>query len=126
MKTKKLFIIGVKPANVPEDWLIFNAPRPLLGDIEWQGDFRHGLFYVAIDPKGYIPESWIKRNCDLDGWLVEYISEDEAIQKTKDYYHKAYPKQTEAIKNLRKLDLLTSFHQKFNTKDEIEITIKED
>jgi len=56
METKKLFIISEKPKDIPENWLIFNAPRPLLGDKEWQGDFQHGIFYVAVDPNGYIPE----------------------------------------------------------------------
>jgi len=122
MKTKKLFIIGTRP-DIPEDWLIFNAPRPLLGDKEWKGDFQHGIFYVAVDPKGYIPESWIKSNCSLDGWLVEYISESEAMKKATDYYHKEYPNQTEAIGNLGERDLLQAFHLRFNTQEEIEITL---
>jgi len=122
MKTKELFIIGEKPKDIPENWFIFNAPRPLLGDIEWQGEFQHGVFYVAVDPDGYIPESWIQKNYNLDGWLVKYISEKDAIKKAKDYYHKEYPNQTEAIENLGKRDLLQVFHRNFNIKKEINIT----
>jgi len=32
-----------RPTNIPEDWIIMNAPRPLVGDKEWRGDFRHGF-----------------------------------------------------------------------------------
>ena len=121
MKTKKLFIICERPKGIPENWLIFNAPRPLLGDEVWDGEFQHGIFYAAIDPDGYIPESWIKKNCELDGWLVEYISEEGAIQKAKDRYYTAYPNQEEAIENLSKRDLIQAFHLRFNTKEEVEL-----
>lgn len=80
MKTKKLYIIGRRPENIPDNWIVFNAPRPMLGDKDWCGDFHHGIFYAAVDPDGYIPEKWMQKNCDLDGWVVEYVSEEAAIQ----------------------------------------------
>lgn len=123
MKTKKLFIIGERSKDIPKNWLIFNAPRPLLGDEEWQGDFQHGIFYAAIDPNGYIPKSWVKSNCSLDGWLIEYISEKEAIQKAKDYYYEQYPNMIDNIDIMRKEDLLSGFHLIFNTKEEVEINL---
>ncbi len=119
MKTKKLFIIRERPKDIPEDWLIFNAPRPLLGDKEWTGEFQHGIFYVAVDPNGYIPESWIEKNCGLDGWLIEYISKENAMQKAKDFYHKEYPNQKEAIEDLTEHELIQTFHRIFN-QEEIE------
>ena len=35
------------PSGIPDGWLIVNAPRPLLGEVTWTGEFRHGVFYAA-------------------------------------------------------------------------------
>jgi hypothetical protein len=32
---------------VPDGWMIANAPRPLMGEIRWEGKFRRGIFYAA-------------------------------------------------------------------------------
>jgi len=66
--------------DVPEGWIIMNAPRPLIGDKEWQGDFRHGVFYAAIDPNNDEPPGaeWrIQQNKDLDGWVLKCVSQEE-------------------------------------------------
>src|ERR1019366_515437 len=34
------------PEQIPAGWLIVNAPRPLNGEITWDGEFRHGTFYA--------------------------------------------------------------------------------
>jgi hypothetical protein len=34
-----------------EEWEVWNAPRPLVGEQEWTGDFRHGIFYAAARRK---------------------------------------------------------------------------
>jgi hypothetical protein len=35
------------PQAVKAGWVIANAPRPLIGDVTWQGPFMHGVFYAA-------------------------------------------------------------------------------
>ncbi len=35
------------PADLPDDAVIVNAPRPLSGVVTWDGRFRHGIFYAA-------------------------------------------------------------------------------
>lgn len=77
MRIKKQLIIGQRPENIPADWLIFNAPRPLVGAEHWQGDFHHGIFYAAVRP-GECAKGYIAANIDLDAYLTEYISEDIA------------------------------------------------
>jgi hypothetical protein len=57
--------------------LIFNAPRPLWGTREWEGDFLHGIFYVAVDPTDARAEMMIKQNAELDGWLCEYVTMEQ-------------------------------------------------
>jgi len=77
---KKLTIqklLEPRPDDIPADALIFNAPRPLCGHTHWDGEFRHGIFYVAIFPSDQYAEGFIRETVGLDGWLCEYISEDE-------------------------------------------------
>lgn len=51
--------------------MVFNAPRPLVGKLAWQGPFRHGLFYAACWSDNTYA---IDRNRSLDGWPVHFIS----------------------------------------------------
>jgi len=30
MKTKKIYIIGQRPVDIPNNWIIFNAPRAIV------------------------------------------------------------------------------------------------
>lgn len=78
-------LIEPRPANVPEGWPIFNAPRPLVGDISWQSEFRHGVFFVAIDPGGENAKYCVKRNSELDAWLCEYVTEESVMEWLKVY-----------------------------------------
>ncbi len=88
---KVIPMIGERPADVPEGWPVFNAPRPLDGAKSWQGDFRHGIYYAAVDPS--LPEASraIENNKSLDGWLVLYLSEDEVKQKALAWAKREYP-----------------------------------
>ena len=90
----KLDLLG-EPVEIPEGWLIFNAPRPLHAtrlhdtDIypEWQGKFYHGIFYTAVDPED--PHS-IERNISLDGWVLKFVTTAEAMAWAEEYYLKEY------------------------------------
>lgn len=75
MKTTLLRILDSRPADVPADWLIFNAPRPLYGHKCWEGEFRSGRHYAAIDPADSWGKNYIEETIRLDGYLVEYITE---------------------------------------------------
>lgn len=59
--------------EVPAGWPVANAPRPLIGQITWQGDYRHGRHYAA-SPE--IPAGSFGWKAD-DGWLVTFITNDE-------------------------------------------------
>jgi len=110
---KKIPIIGERPHPIPENWFIFNAPRPLLGHEEWQGEFEHGIFYVAVDPDSYGAEGFIERNISLDGWLVEYWTKEKAIGAVKSYYLKKYPTEGEAINDMKEKELMSCFYDLF-------------
>ena len=80
-----------RPEEAPEGWEVWNAPRPLLGsakpyslqgdNAQWQGDFLHGRFYVAVNPADDCADIWRKRNAALDGWVLEYITISEARER---------------------------------------------
>ena len=95
-------VLGQRPDKVltdegfkklPHRWEVYNAPRPLYGHLSWTGDFLHGIFYVAIDPSDdYVAENWKQENIRLDGWLLEWVSEDEAADAMWQHYLDDYPK----------------------------------
>ncbi len=59
--------------DIPDGWLIGNAPRPISGQITWTGDFRHGIFYAAAPE---VPGGTFGWAAD-DAWLVEFITNEE-------------------------------------------------
>lgn len=69
-----LRVIGQRPADIPADWLIFNAPRPLYGQ-EFVGEFKHGILYAALDPNDDHAAQFIYENQRNDGWLIQYIDQ---------------------------------------------------
>jgi hypothetical protein len=75
-----------RPADVPADAIIFNAPRPLYGTTTWQGDFCSGIFYAAVNADDPYRMEWIKENQKLDARVLAYVPESEARQKVAGYY----------------------------------------
>ena len=62
--------------DVPDGWLIVNAPRPLLGEQTWTGQFRHGTFYAASPEIRGGSFGW---KAD-DAWLVRFITDADVEQ----------------------------------------------
>lgn len=82
----------VRPAHIPSDWFIFNAPRPLDGSelsgnrwAIWEGEFRHGCHYTAVDPRDPFATQRIRDNIALDGWVVRYVSNDDIAAAMETY-----------------------------------------
>lgn len=77
----KVFLIGglgnpERPQHIPNDWTIYNAPRPLYGNECWEGDFVHGRFYAAVEPQS----KYHQLNQELDGWPCVWISKEEVVE----------------------------------------------
>lgn len=84
-----------RPESLPEGWELYNAPRPLYAsarhgvpraNVEWTGEFLHGVFYAGIDPTDEYADTWRQRNGDLDAWKLEHISMGEARGRMFAYY----------------------------------------
>lgn len=92
MEPKTFHVYGTRPqvipfgnVQIPADWLIFNAPRPLDASciclpnnqdvyLAWQGDFLHGRFFAAVNPEDHRA---IEENRLNDGWILQYHSDEE-------------------------------------------------
>jgi hypothetical protein len=88
---KILRIIGSRPTQAPEGWEVYNAPRPIYGTVSWTGDFRHGSFYVAIDPKDERASFMIKENNLLRAYRLEYVSKEAVIKEVEAELKAEYP-----------------------------------
>jgi hypothetical protein len=61
--------------DLPEGWLIVNAPRPLLGKKTWTGQFRHGVFYAAGPDPAQLAEGSFERGI-AEGRVRSWKSDD--------------------------------------------------
>ena len=109
--------------EIPAGWQIYNAARPLPGTIVWEGEFHHGIFYAAVDPKDPYAATWRQGCIDLDGHLVVPISKDEVRDWCRAYYKQEYPKVQIDIDEFDYEDLVMSwlgYHEQFKTNSEAE------
>lgn len=72
-------MIGSKPDNVPANWIIYNAPRPIYGHVEWRDSNGFGFFFAAVDPKGERAEWMQVENQRQDAMILHLMTEEEAF-----------------------------------------------
>lgn len=95
MRTRR--IIAERPVDIPNDWVIMNAPRPLMGHKEWRGDFVCGVFYVAISPV-LKEDHCLEFNESQDATILEYVAQQDVVDEMLAYYQ-ARPKLWERLKD---------------------------
>lgn len=88
---KTIIRIADRPTDIPQNWPIHNAPRPLYGQKTWQGDFVHGVFYAAIDPTDKDSDWRIKSNEALDAYELIFMTREQALDKALEYYRENFP-----------------------------------
>ena len=76
----------VVPANVPEDALIFSAPRPLCGTTTWEGDWVCGIFFAAVTADDPYRAMWLKENKNLDATKVNFVSDEQGRFMVREFY----------------------------------------
>jgi hypothetical protein len=75
--------------DAPVDWLVMNAPRPLVGTLTIEdGEFLTGRFYAAIDHNDPMAERHIEKNIALDAVIVLVADADLQIEMALNSSHK--------------------------------------
>jgi len=84
---KSYLTFSPRPSDVPENWIVFEAPRPLDGDKTWRGGEGLGWHYAAVNPED--PFSF-PRYLDLlrknAARVVKYVSEKDYLEWLKTYF----------------------------------------
>lgn len=114
MKTRKVYD-GWHPVpawaqNLSESEMVCNAPRPLWGHKEFQGDFIHGIFYAIVDTSKPYADDMLLSNSELDARKIEWVSLDEIKLWAKGYCAKLDIEMSEFDDD----DLVESFLQNHN------------
>jgi hypothetical protein len=77
--------------TIPEDWEIYNAPRPLGGHLTWlDTDGPGGWFWAAVDPEGEFADEYRDRLYQNDARQLVWISEDQFYDVVQRYADSTY------------------------------------
>jgi len=79
---------GERPAEAPDGWIVYNAPRPIWGHTKWQGDFVTGVFYAAVDPEMDDADEMVAHNQLQHAAELTFISEEEWRRRVEEYGRK--------------------------------------
>jgi hypothetical protein len=71
--------------EIPADWELWNAARPIAGDVAFAGPFLQGIFYTAIDPSGPYADDMRSRNIALDAALIFCVTAEQAVEAYRRY-----------------------------------------
>lgn len=69
------------PDGVDPSWPVVNAPRPLAGEVTWDGEFRHGLFYAAGPRRESLQAEWDSS----DAWPVVVVDNADVVRMVLEY-----------------------------------------
>ena len=69
----KARMVDVLSVDVPNGWIVMNAPRPILGQKTMEGDFVSGRHYAALDPADSMTDVYIKENVKLDARVLVVV-----------------------------------------------------
>ena len=93
--------------EIPEGWVLMNAARPLVGNLQYEGDFLSGRYYAALDPSDEYFENRIKQNVNLDASVVLQATKDEIslmamnVSKHKNEYLQIAARRNEPVYAVR-------------------------
>ena len=71
--------------EIPAGWELWNAARPLYGDLAFAGPFIQGVFYAAIDPNGPDADDLRSKNMALDAALLTFVTVEQAVEAYRRY-----------------------------------------
>jgi hypothetical protein len=123
-----VIVIGKRPTKIPlsqvdraqqstsngdqligADWIICNAPRPIVGHVEWRGEFTSGVFYAAIDPSGERREWMLKENNGQHAVVLVYWTIDDVRIWLRLHYEAEPEVDMEDVKALTDSEAIETF-----------------
>jgi hypothetical protein len=103
-------IVDTLAVQFPANWIVMNAPRPLLGTKVLEGEFLTGRFYAGIDPDDSMSEAYIHENEKLDARLVVVMSRDDQMGVV--LQENAYQDKYLAIEPVKRFEMLRPSFEK--------------
>jgi len=88
---------NARPENINSGWIIFNAPRPLVGNKTWQGDFISGIFYAAVDPSDAMAHDFISNNEMNGAKIIEYTTVNKHVADIRAKVIAEYPEMADEV-----------------------------
>lgn len=85
------FIPAEQRTEVGDEWIIFNAPRPLPGHAAWTNTQLGAWFYSAVNPAGEDAARLLQRCVDLDARALAFYAEAEVYEQVERYYAENHP-----------------------------------
>lgn len=73
------------------DWYLFNAPRPLSGDGEWEGEWLAGTWYASVNPNGPDADRHIRCNQEAKARVVVTVHPGEVRGLLVRHYWRILP-----------------------------------
>ena len=93
---ERVEVIGTPWPDVPDGWLLFNAPRPIWGSIRdgepvgFNDRFIHGVFYTAVNPADPEAQRLIDQNRESDAWLLQVITPAAHARRLRHWVEEEY------------------------------------
>lgn len=66
--------------ELPGDWIVMNASRPLIGHLACNGDYLAGRFYAAIDPNDAMAAKYVEANRKDGAVMVLVASREQRME----------------------------------------------
>lgn len=81
---------------IPDNWIIYNAPRPLKGHLTWVGDCISGVFY-AIAPASDVLTYQV--NIALDAHVLKWATQEDIDNFVKTVLVAEFPEMARHLGN---------------------------
>lgn len=98
-----LYPCDIKPLPYPENlWrgaYVFNAPRPLAGNISGEGEWHCGIYYAVVNPSSEYAKQDIETNRKLDAVLLVPATMEQIVRLGEKQIPEKYRAGYESLKD---------------------------
>lgn len=82
MKTQ--LVIGDRPTEAPEGWIVCSASRPLAGEIYFYADGPRGIHHTAFPSSHPQIDYILQANESLGAYILRYVTRQEALIEARE------------------------------------------